>query len=944
MADQAQNTKQTRVTAPKQQTVGPATAIQGPIALTPTEDLAALQRAVADPGRARPADILTLQRVVGNRAVSHLIQTKLTVGPVGDRYEQEADRVAEQVLSMPITSSPNATGDTGRGPQSVQRQSPEEEEVQTKPLVAAITPLVQPFGGLRVQRQEEEDLQASPLVQPFGGLRVQRQEEEDLQAKPWVQRQDEEEELQASPLVQPFGGLRVQRQEEEELQASPLVQPFGGLRVQRQEEEELQAKPVIQRQADGSFDAGPELEGRLAAHKGGGSSLPDDVRVFMEPRFGADFSGVRVHTSGEAVQMNKDLRAQAFTHGQDIYLGAGRYEPGTTAGKRLLAHELTHVVQQTGGRLQSKAAPSRALGQPVQQQVPMRDGVVQRSWKEDLEAFFKQEKWVGGYESAQTDAGKLPKEALKDLWESTKKSLTPETENWQWYQNLKQRFANWAAKTKGATGWKTFKKRAGSILGTIGTTLAGAFLGPIWKIGKAIYNWKTGKGEENFKDWRHYIALINETKTRVRVTSEPKWLHYVPPVLSLIASVAGDLAGFVGWASLVVGLIGLIPYCQPALGVSGIMGLIALGLTALRALINGSLDGWRNFRLSYLYSLIEDQAGANGVLNRRGRRLASAYQATRGEYEVTKGQYTGDVVGTVIGGLTAGIGGGIGKAIEGKGFGTGFWGGMSPIEQGKGAMEAFGKTQMTQWSMVGESLTGVGTTPFSDYLSGEAGELTGGRIKKEGTAPSRIPEKLKLRRNVTNLNQLLKPPLSTTSGKLRSLMNPITGTWTLLKSAAKILRSVVNGFAWFSGLVKRFRAWVKRKSPEWKQRWQQSTAKRKLEAFGTSVKGAFGRLKPSRWRRGRVQPKLEPSAAPLVHGRLAPTSQVVQRAGEEEAGPGMEAKGTEGAQMDEETKGKLEDFASDNKAERVAKALEDFADVFETARGALEEGAEAESR
>jgi hypothetical protein len=158
--------------------------------------------------------------------------------------------------------------------------------------------------------------------------------------------------LQAKPLVQPFGGLRVQRQEEEELQASPLVQPFGGLRVQRQEEEELQAKPRVQRRTDSSFETGPELEGRLAAQKGAGSPLSADVRALMEPRFGADFGGVRVHTGGEAVQMNKDLRAQAFTHGQDIYLGAGRYDPGTTAGKRLLAHELTHVVQQTGNQVQ----------------------------------------------------------------------------------------------------------------------------------------------------------------------------------------------------------------------------------------------------------------------------------------------------------------------------------------------------------------------------------------------------------------------------------------------------------------------------------------------------------------------------------------------------------------------------------------------------------------
>ncbi|MEJ2212092.1 MAG: DUF4157 domain-containing protein, partial [Anaerolineae bacterium] len=70
----------------------------------------------------------------------------------------------------------------------------------------------------------------------------------------------------------------------------------------------------------------------------------------MEPRFGADFGGVRVHTGGDAVQLTQHVQAQAFTHGQDVYFGAGKYNPGTDAGKHLLAHELTHVVQQTGGQ------------------------------------------------------------------------------------------------------------------------------------------------------------------------------------------------------------------------------------------------------------------------------------------------------------------------------------------------------------------------------------------------------------------------------------------------------------------------------------------------------------------------------------------------------------------------------------------------------------------
>ena len=94
-------------------------------------DLLALQRAVLDPAQAAPGDILGLQRTAGNRAVNHLIQTKLTVGGAGDRYEQEADRVAEQVVSSQRSIVPSASHQPG-----VQRQG-EEEEIQTKPLPSA---------------------------------------------------------------------------------------------------------------------------------------------------------------------------------------------------------------------------------------------------------------------------------------------------------------------------------------------------------------------------------------------------------------------------------------------------------------------------------------------------------------------------------------------------------------------------------------------------------------------------------------------------------------------------------------------------------------------------------------------------------------------------------------------------------------------------------------
>ena len=70
----------------------------------------------------------------------------------------------------------------------------------------------------------------------------------------------------------------------------------------------------------------------------------------MSAKFGVDFSGVRIHDDSEAVGLAKELQAQAFTHGRDIYFNEGKFDPESGAGKNLLAHELTHVVQQAGGK------------------------------------------------------------------------------------------------------------------------------------------------------------------------------------------------------------------------------------------------------------------------------------------------------------------------------------------------------------------------------------------------------------------------------------------------------------------------------------------------------------------------------------------------------------------------------------------------------------------
>ncbi|HEY3038873.1 MAG TPA: DUF4157 domain-containing protein [Pyrinomonadaceae bacterium] len=149
-----------------------------------------------------------------------------------------------------------------------------------------------------------------------------------------------------------------QAEEQPELEASPLqmsVAAAGGL-VEPPDDEDTKPNRTLSQKSTFTNSRTPVthstaqgIEESLQRSRGGGLALPPRTRAFMEERFAMDLSGVRVHTSAESNQLNRRLHAYAFTIGHDIHFAEGMYRPGTPAGDRLLAHELTHVVQQSGG-------------------------------------------------------------------------------------------------------------------------------------------------------------------------------------------------------------------------------------------------------------------------------------------------------------------------------------------------------------------------------------------------------------------------------------------------------------------------------------------------------------------------------------------------------------------------------------------------------------------
>ncbi|MCT7968952.1 DUF4157 domain-containing protein [Laspinema sp. D1] len=144
----------------------------------------------------------------------------------------------------------------------------------------------------------------------------------------------------------------------------------------------IMPKLTIQRQDE---EAAPDLESSISRAKSSGSPLDNAIRPKMEGAFGADFSGVRVHTDANSDTLNRSISARAFTTGQHIFFKKGEYNPSSSGGQELLAHELTHVVQQTSNNVQRKEQPlitQQAENTTIQRALGKYNGssFIEKSW------------------------------------------------------------------------------------------------------------------------------------------------------------------------------------------------------------------------------------------------------------------------------------------------------------------------------------------------------------------------------------------------------------------------------------------------------------------------------------------------------------------------------------------------------------------------------------
>jgi len=123
-------------------------------------------------------------------------------------------------------------------------------------------------------------------------------------------------------------------------------QQVGNQVVQRALEKKGRTEPVTDEQGNLKTEISDAIQGQ----RGGGSPVPENIQVDVSKRFKRDFKDVRLHTDEKADKLSRKIRARAFTIGKDIFFKKGVFSPGTSQGRETLIHELTHVVQQSGGK------------------------------------------------------------------------------------------------------------------------------------------------------------------------------------------------------------------------------------------------------------------------------------------------------------------------------------------------------------------------------------------------------------------------------------------------------------------------------------------------------------------------------------------------------------------------------------------------------------------
>jgi Domain of unknown function (DUF4157) len=205
-----------------------------------------------------------------------------------------------------------------------------------------------------------------------------------LQAKPMFGGLSRELVIQPKLTIGAVGDKYEQEADRISQQVVDRIHTPPSQSVQRQEtsepEDKLMMKSIVQRQSsEAGGNIAPEVETSIQQEKGCGQPLAENIRKPMEREFRTDFSSVKIHSDTQSDRLNQSIQAQAFTTGQDIFFRRGVYQPGSRGGQELIAHELTHVVQQNGGAMQRLSLPTAINDRPALEREADRMGTYART-------------------------------------------------------------------------------------------------------------------------------------------------------------------------------------------------------------------------------------------------------------------------------------------------------------------------------------------------------------------------------------------------------------------------------------------------------------------------------------------------------------------------------------------------------------------------------------
>lgn len=394
--------------------------------------------------------------------------------------------------------------------------------------------------------------------------------------------------------------------------------------------------------AEGGFEVGGDTKAAIKGAQGGGSALPEELRGELEGFFGTGLGHVRVHADGQAAGLSRSLGAEAFTVGSDVFFGGGRFDPESDGGRDLIAHEVTHVVQQGGG-----ASLSRRRSTDVAEQT--KNGTLD---SDDVSAELGFANDTAGASTANydfnpsADSGPSPfgtanvteiANATKGLWDAIHEVIR----NFNEPTTTKEKVVAGLSAVKAASdAAKTTLNAVGAASGSLSTAAAGAIPGlgvvvSTISLADSLFNklmplWTSKNAEEKVLE-NARGRLEAETNPEKQKKLQMDVTAYETVLSTTKRRIAQVITDMVGDATMIVGQVATLASGPFGVAVTAIGGVVKIG-----AAVVGKVWDWvASHRAAAAIDAGETAQMERDAAKDEADRLLAEYVATRNNDNAT---------------------------------------------------------------------------------------------------------------------------------------------------------------------------------------------------------------------------------------------------------------------------------------------------------------------